>query len=218
MITKRSVWFAIVATALFGAGWWSARSSNPARTESAQNNRDSIERGHVITNDRGDRINPAANSRIPLPHELIVALQGDIPARTPALLAALEKNSDAELTSEMLAAMDKILQAGDTEECQYLLSLLEQREELTSVHYLIKQLDHPNEEIRTRSLMACEAIAGQVFSSSAQAKTWSLSWEPDPERQRLFTRQTHDENTSSPPRPGQRSRNTKTDSDKAQQQ
>lgn len=207
MIMKRVVLTAVGAAALFVAGWWAARIAPSSEENQGMQKPDALQRDDAPSAQAGlgshiDRSTVSPRSRIP--QEVMAALQGDAPARTPALLNALEKMSFAEFTSDWAAAIDRILATGDTEECQYVFSLMEQREEVASVNYLVKQLDHPNEDIRDRALMACESVAGQVFSSDEQAKSWAKSWEPDPEKQKLFTQQLQEEGTATIARPGQR--------------
>jgi hypothetical protein len=129
------------------------------------------------------------------------------PSRTPALLAELEKLPKSELTADWIRVFDQILRTGDTEECQYLFSLLEQREDVATVAFVSRQLDHENVDIRDRALMACEAMAGQVFESTTQAKTWSRTWMPDPDREKLFSSIPDENGTQKLPRPGSRAKN-----------
>jgi hypothetical protein len=207
MIMKRMGLSLLGAVALFVAGWWAARITPSSEGSPLTQKAESPQRYDAPSPNSGegslvDRTSVSPRARIP--QELVIALQGEAPARTPALLNALEKMSFAEFTPEWAAAIDKILEAGDLEECQYVFSLMEQREEYASVNYLIKQLEHPQEDVRDRALMACEAIAGQVFSSTEQVKSWAKTWEPDPDKQKLFTVQPQEEGTSIIARPGQR--------------
>lgn len=201
----------IGAIALFVAGWWSAQiysyNGGQGLIERPEA-RERVDARSVATGEgiRADR--PSESTRTRIPQEVLNALQGEAPARTPALLKALEKLSSTEFSPGWAAAIDRVLQGGDMEECQYVFSLMEQREESESVNYLIKQLDHPNEDVRHRAMMACEAVAGQVFNSTELAKAWSRSWSPDPDKQALFMDQQQDQGSSTGSRPGQRPQRT----------
>ncbi len=109
------------------------------------------------------------------------------PVRTAELLSALEEVTTVPLTKELLAVMRQILDGREIDEVDYLLSVLEQREEKASVAFLADALDHPQQDIRDRALMACEAVAGTIFSDSDAAKTWAQSWEPNPAVTELFS-------------------------------
>jgi len=85
------------------------------------------------------------------------------PERTAELLSALEEVTTVPLTKELLAVMRQILDGREIDEVDYLLSVLEQREEKASVAFLADALDHPQQDIRDRALMACEAVAGTIF-------------------------------------------------------
>ena len=218
MKRQRATWLALAAGALFTAGWWTARSthSHPTNAPTSFASVPIPQVKHVTTDEGGDTKIITANPAQHLPYELIVAMQGELPSRTPALLSALEKVADKELTPEMLAAMEKILAAGDREECQYLISLLEQREEVASVNFLIKQLEHRDKEVRDRALMACEAVAGQVFQSSDEAVTWSRTWQPDPQRQQISSGQPSDDSAPMLNRPGTRKKLKKNETESAE--
>lgn len=207
MSMKRLGLWAIGASALFASGWWAARivPSQDGNWPMQKPAHPQFHNAPLANSGEGSKIDRSSVSpRARIPYELTIALQGDVPARTPALLNALEKMLSAEFTPDWAATIDKVLEAGDTEECQYVFSLLEQREDVASVNYLAKLLDHPQEEIRDRALMACEAVAGQVLSSVEHAKNWAISWQPDPEKQKLFSNHTTEEGTTNVSRPGKR--------------
>ncbi|PAZ05216.1 MAG: hypothetical protein CAK88_09045 [Verrucomicrobiia bacterium AMD-G2] len=65
------------------------------------------------------------------------------PVRTAELLSALEEVTTVPLTKELLAVMRQILDGREIDEVDYLLSVLEQREEKASVAFLADALDHP---------------------------------------------------------------------------
>ncbi len=207
MNVKHMGLWALGAMALFGAGWWAIQSKSHGEegaviqgSPTKQQRDNSAQKSGEGSHDNLGML----RSRRGIPQELLVALQGSPPARAPALLNALEKIAMTEFTPEWAAVIDKILQAADTEECQYVFSLLEQREEAASVAYMLKQLDHENEDVRDRALMACESVAGQIFSSAEQARTWGKSWTPDPEKEQLFAKQPTLESATKVLRPGQR--------------
>lgn len=207
---KRSAQYAAAAVAIFAAGWWAAR--NTARqgqgnvashSDARPRNADLPQAAPVVSN----VANSLQGSHTAIPQGLLGVLHDSPPSRTPALLAELEKLPKSELTADWIRVFDQILRTGDTEECQYLFSLLEQREDVATVAFVSRQLDHENVDIRDRALMACEAMAGQVFESTTQAKTWSRTWMPDPDREKLFSSIPDENGTLKLPRPGSRAKN-----------
>ena len=108
------------------------------------------------------------------------------PERSSELLRSLEQWTASDLQPVHLKVFSEILEQGDYEECSYVISLLEQREEPASVGFLAKQLAHPKQDIRERALMACEAVAGTVFSSEEEAQQWAKHWQADPAVAELF--------------------------------
>lgn len=109
------------------------------------------------------------------------------PERTAELLTALEELTKVPLTKELLDTLRQILDGGEIDEADYVFSLMEQREEKSSVAFLAQSLDHPQKDVRDRALMACEAVAGTIFTDHAAAKIWSQSWKPNPAVAELFS-------------------------------
>ena len=63
---------------------------------------------------------------------------------------------------------------------------MEQREEKASVDMLLHAARHENPDVADRALFALEAVAGTVFKNPEEAATWAATWQPDPERAKLF--------------------------------
>jgi hypothetical protein len=106
--------------------------------------------------------------------------------RIRPLLKALEETTKVPLRKDLLDTMRSIVDEGEIESCQYLLSLMEQREEKASVDLLLHASRHENPDVSDRALFALEAVAGTVFKSQEDAETWAATWKPDPERAKLF--------------------------------
>lgn len=119
--------------------------------------------------------------------ELLQAWGKPKPGRTAELLSALEAVTTVPLTEELLAVLRQILDGGEIDEVDYLLSVIEQREEKSSVAFLTDALDHPDQDVRDRALMACEAVAGTIFSDPEAAKTWAQTWKPNHAVAELFS-------------------------------
>lgn len=189
---QRRLTLSLAAVAVFGAGWWAAQWRPAVSTENRA-------AGEEIT----------ANAKPPIPSESSprsarttarestakvttevwqLVRHNEAPARTPELLRELERWTGTELQADQVAVFENIMEQGDYEECAYVLSLFEQREEPASVAFLIKQLDHPDQDIRERALLACEAVAGSTFSSADDARRWAKNWQPDPAVADLFRR------------------------------
>lgn len=189
---QRGLILSLAAVALFGAGWWAAnvqRASSP-ETMAAAREITTAARPSVSTNPSARAVRAEAKDA---PAQVMSEVwqlirNSDAPARTPELLRSLEQWTGTELQPGQVAVFEKIMEQGDYEECSYVLSLFEQREELASVAFLVKQLDHPDQDIRERALMACESVAGTTFSSADDAKQWSKNWQPDPAVAELFRR------------------------------
>lgn len=106
--------------------------------------------------------------------------------RIRPLLKALEETTKLPLRKDLLDIMRNIIDEGEIESSQYLLSLMEQREEKASVDMLLHAAKHQNPDISDRALFALEAVAGTVFKNLEEAETWASTWKPDPERAKLF--------------------------------
>lgn len=126
------------------------------------------------------------------------------PERSAELLSALEEVTTLPLTKELLSVLNQILDGGEIDEVDYLLSVIEQREEKASVAFLIDALDHHQQDVRDRALMACEAVAGEIFSGSDEAKKWARTWKPNPDIRALFSAKpsTQESSTILPPQGG----------------
>jgi hypothetical protein len=122
------------------------------------------------------------------------------PERTAELLTALEELTKVPLTKELIDTLKQILDGGEVDETDYVLSLMEQREEKASVVFLAQALDHSQQDVRDRALMACEAVAGTIFTDHESAKAWSQTWKPDPAVAELFSpKQSPPETSTIPP-------------------
>lgn len=106
--------------------------------------------------------------------------------RTRPLLKALEETTKLPLRKDLLDIMRGIIDEGEIESSHYLLSLMEQREEKASVEMLLHAAKHQNPDVADRALFALEAVAGTVFKNLQEAETWAATWQPDPERAKLF--------------------------------
>ncbi len=106
--------------------------------------------------------------------------------RTRPLLKALEETTKLPLRKDLLDIMRGIVDEGEIESSNYLLSLMEQREEKASVEMLLHAAKHQNPDVADRALFALEAVAGTVFKNLEEAETWAATWQPDPERAKLF--------------------------------
>lgn len=106
--------------------------------------------------------------------------------RTRPLLKALEETTKLPLRKDLLDIMRGIIDEGEIESSHYLLSLMEQREEKASVDMLLHAARHENPDVADRALFALEAVAGTVFKNPEEAATWAATWQPDPERAKLF--------------------------------
>jgi hypothetical protein len=193
---KRRLIIGCAAIALFCAGWWAARFQPAPHSQGSEagtlaaNGAAATVQGVAVSDQRRD----SGDDRTKLiQSELRAALQGAAPERSPALLAALEKLTTTELTSDVVAVLDRIMEGGDIDECHYLLSVMEQKEDRDSVRFLVKQLNHPDADIRDRALIACESVAGDIFESPEQAREWAEHWTPDPQRQALFSGRMQDD-------------------------
>ena len=106
--------------------------------------------------------------------------------RIRPLLKALEETTKLPLRKDLLDIMRGIIDEGEIESSHYLLSLMEQREEKASVEMLLHAARHKNPDVADRALFALEAVAGTAFKNLEEAETWAASWQPDPERAKLF--------------------------------
>lgn len=189
---QRGLTLSLAAVALFGAGWWSAhvrRADSPGRN--AADGEITVAARSAISREpsaRPSRVEVKKVSSQGTSEVWQLVRNSEAPARTPELLRSLEQWTGTELQPEQVAVFDKIMEQGDYEECAYVLSLFEQREERASVAFLVKQLDHPEQDIRERALMACEAVAGSALPSVEAAKNWAKDWQPDPAVAELFRR------------------------------
>lgn len=194
----------VAAVVIFAAGWGTARLWNVNSVHHVSSEIGAKEPGLPPLSstliDRSQRAAPV-NSLETATTEINLWLKSrEAPERSPELLRALEQWTDKDLQPLHLEVFNEIMEQGDYEECSYVMSLLEQREEPASVGFLAKQLNHPKQEIRDRALMACEAVAGTVFSSQEQAQYWAKQWQADPSIVELFRQNMRsDENAENQP-------------------
>jgi hypothetical protein len=189
---QRGLTLSLAAVAIFGAGWWAAqvRLATSAGKLGATSGITTVTKPSAsstppVRSARGESKTTPARG---ISEVWQLVRNSDAPARTPELLRSLEQWTGTELQPDQMAVFEKIMDQGDYEECSYVLSLFEQREELASVSFLVKQLDHPIQEVRERALLACEAVAGLSLASAEEAKTWAKHWQPDPAVAELFRR------------------------------
>lgn len=151
-------------------------------------------------------LSPAQLQTQALVSEIQAALGEGTAIRKAKLLPILERSTELPLSKELVGALQEVLDAGDMEEGQYVLSLMEQREEKASVAFLVKALDHPQSEIAERALFACEAVGGTVFADANAAREWAVSWQPDPQRAALFAPKSEQDVDAASIRPGPQNR------------
>lgn len=151
---------------------------------------------------------PADEKTRSLVNEIHSAMGEGAEQRKAKLLPILERSTELPLSRELLATFQEVLDGGDLEEGQYVLSLMEQREEKASVAFLVKALEHPQAEIAERALFACEAVGGTVFADAQAARQWAESWQPDPQRAALFAPKSQQDVEASSVLPGARQRNS----------
>ncbi len=197
MIDKKTWLIAAVVVTVFGAGWWGGRMMNRPASSSSQ---------YVETSQKDGKVSPTSvgregigknNSTVPAvktPANAEAVIQdirsamGLAPQdRANRLPKALEKITSIPLSTAVLATLQEVIDAGELNECNYVISLMEQREEKQSVAFLVKTLDNPNSEVQERALFALEAVAGNVFATPDAAKEWATTWKPDPQRAKLFS-------------------------------
>lgn len=200
---KQKILLAAGMIVIFAAGmhWGAWRTKNdPSPSSNAAAGADqragnssrssAFDAGEVKLDSRENTKTPAsfesrASQRVSM--AILHALGKSKPERTAELLAAIEEVTKVELTQELLATLQQVLDGGEIDEIDYTLSVVEQREEKASVAFLVKALDHRQEDVRQRALMACEAVAGTIFTDPQAAKTWSESWKPNPAVAELFS-------------------------------
>jgi hypothetical protein len=107
-------------------------------------------------------------------------------SRTTPLLIALEQTTKLPLSKALLDELRRIVDEGEIESSHFVLSLMEQREEKSSVNLLLHAATHQNPDVADRALFALEAVAGTVFKNREEATIWAAQWKPDAERIKLF--------------------------------
>lgn len=107
-------------------------------------------------------------------------------SRTAPLLKALEQTTKLPLSKVLLDKMRLIIDEGEIESSHYVLSLMEQREDKSSVDLLLHAAAHQDPAVADRALFALEAVAGTVFKNRDEAATWAATWQPNAERVKLF--------------------------------
>lgn len=186
---------AVGALCLLAVGWFSGRQSKTGGEGSSP--------PIVITRSPNEKNNSASESTKPTadqlsassPYQLrtqsliteIQSVLAEAPElRNTKLLPVLERSTQLPLSKELIAVMQEVVDQGDLESSQYVISLMEQREEKMSVDFLVKALSNPQDEISERALFACEAVAGSVLADAQAARQWAATWKPDPQRTDLF--------------------------------
>ena len=132
-------------------------------------------------------ISEKATAQPQIIHDLRAAMRLPQEARIRPLLKALEETSKIPLNKDLAEIMRSIVDEGELESSQYLMSLLEQREEKAAIDLLLHAADHPDRDVSDRALFALEAVAGTVFKTKDEAARWAASWQPDPDRVKLFS-------------------------------
>jgi hypothetical protein len=196
---KRNAPWAFIGALLFGLGWWASGhyhaqkltgdTDQQAKFRSSSTAADRSDKGAAITAN-------SVRSRVAV-ETLMQAIQQSAPERSVALMGSLESLALEDFSPALWSAFEQIMNDANIEECHYLLSVMEQREDLAAVRFLLKHLQHPDEDIRDRVLIACESIAGQLFSSQEEVQAWAQEWQPDADRQRLFLQRQQDQSAPS---------------------
>jgi hypothetical protein len=197
MIDKKTWLIAAVIVTVFAAGWWGGQlmnqpaSSTSKSLEAAKSDGKSTSSELSSETSRTNTIS-ANTAKTPANAEAVVqdirSAMGLAPQdRANRLPKALEKITSVQLSTAVLATLQEVIDAGELNECNYVISLMEQREEKQSVGFLVKTLDNDHAEIRERALFALEAVAGNVFATPDAAKEWAAKWKPDPQRAKLFS-------------------------------
>jgi hypothetical protein len=197
MINKRTWLIVAVVLTVFGAGWWGGQMMNRPASSASQFAETTQQDGKVspITASReGTARNNATAPAVKTPANAEAVIQDIRSAmglaaqdRANRLPKALEKITSIPLSAAVLATLQEVIDAGELNECNYVISLMEQREEKQSVAFLVKTLDNPHSEVQERALFALEAVAGNVFATPDAAKEWAATWKPDPQRAKLFS-------------------------------
>ncbi len=107
-------------------------------------------------------------------------------SRNASLLKALEQTTKLPLSKVLLDKMRLIIDEGEIESSHFVLSLMEQREDKSAVDLLLHAAGHQDPDVADRALFALEAVAGTVFKNRDEAAQWAATWQPDPERVKLF--------------------------------
>lgn len=191
-------WIALLLSAIviFAAGVkWGSRltgsdEDKSVASDSARANREAAEsveekpnKRHAPETKQPSAANAAQQQIIRNLHEAMTLPKE---TRTRPLLKALEETTKVPLRKDLLEMMGSILAEGELESSQYVLSLMEQREEKASVEFLLNAAKHQNQDVSDRALFALEAVAGTVFKDREEAENWAATWKPDPEREKLF--------------------------------
>jgi hypothetical protein len=142
-------------------------------------------------NDKPNKKRPGLSEKATTQHQIIADLRAAMcmpqEARIKPLLKSLEETSKISLGKDLAEIMRSIVDEGELESTQYLMSLLEQREEKAAIDLLLHAAEHEDRDISDRALFALEAVAGTVFKTKNEAATWAASWQPDPDRVKLFS-------------------------------
>jgi hypothetical protein len=196
---KSNASWAFIGALIFGLGWW-ASDSYHSQKRSAVTDQRTMFQSSITATERSDKgaafsVN-SVRSRVAV-EALMQAIQQSAPERSLALIDSLESLALEDFSPALWSAFEQIMNDAHIEECHYLLSIMEQREELAAVKFLLKHLKHPDEDIRDRVLFACESVAGQLFSSQEEVQAWAQEWQPDIDRQRLFLQRQQDQSAPS---------------------
>jgi hypothetical protein len=114
-------------------------------------------------------------------------------SRNASLLKALEQTTKLPLSKVLLDKMRLIIDEGEIESSHFVLSLMEQREDKLAVDLLLHAAGHQDPDVADRALFALEAVAGTVFKNRDEAAQWAETWQPGPERVKLFAPVQEDE-------------------------
>lgn len=162
----------------------SSRQTNTASTAIGSNHTTSVTSDRRPLDDKKSL--PASLAQQEIMRNLRDAMLLPKESRNAALLKALEQTTKLPLTKELLEQLNLIIEDAEIESSHFVISLMEQREEKSSVDFLLNASSHPSADVADRALFALEAVAGNVFKNREEAATWAASWKPDPERVKLF--------------------------------
>jgi hypothetical protein len=144
-----------------------------------------------VTGRKQERVSHEVSASLsPMQNEIMGAIRNAMilpkDSRNASLLKALEQTTKLPLSKVLLDKMRLIIDEGEIESSHFVLSLMEQREDKLAVDLLLHAADHKDPDVANRALFALEAVAGTVFKDRDEAAKWAATWQPDPERVKLF--------------------------------